>query len=172
MKNRWLPVSTVLLFALAAVPAAADKSHGNKHEHKGDKGDDKPNDPRRKVRETLIKEVGLPEKKAKDAEAVLSKFAPERNKQVKEMIEQRRALRELLQKKSDDDAAYGKALKALRDAQHKLRAAKDQQFDELSKILSPKEQAKVLKAMPELQRRLRDAKDADVEGEDSKELDL
>ena len=172
MKNRWLPVSTVLLVALAAVPAAADKPHGHKHEHKGDKGDDKPNDPKRKVRETLIKEVGLSEKKANDAAAVLSKFAPERNKQVKEMVEQRRALRELLQKKSDDDAAYGKAIKALREALHKLRVAKDQQFDELSKILSHKEQAKVLKAMPELQRRLRDVKDTDIEGEDGKELDL
>src|SRR5262245_4513877 len=94
---RWLPISTLLALVLSAGPAAADKPHEHKDEKpKSETPKDKSEEAKKKVRDTLMKEVGLPEKKAKDAEAVLSKFAPERNKQFKEIGEQRKALRDLL----------------------------------------------------------------------------
>jgi hypothetical protein len=162
---RWLPAIALLLVAAVALPAFADKPHGPKPGHSK-------SDPASKIQRILIKEVGLSEVKAKDVETVLMRFTPDRRKHQKEIFAQRNALRDLLQKKSDDQNAYGKALKGLRDARKALVAVRDEQFDAIAKLITPKEHTKLLRAMPELQRRLNEL-DRDRSGdEDEKGKDF
>jgi len=103
----------------------------------------------------LRSEVGLDDKKAAEVEKILAKHAPQRKKLQKEAQTQRQALRALVQKDSNDQAAYDKAIQALRAAQKKLHAQREKEVDELAKVLTPKQQAKLLIATRKLQTKLR-----------------
>lgn len=103
----------------------------------------------------LKKEVGLDDAKAAQVEKVLSKYAPERKKLQQEAQKHRRAIRDLLKKDSNDQAAYERAIKGLRAAQNKLHALREKELDELSKLLTPKQQAKLAVAIRRLQAKLR-----------------
>jgi hypothetical protein len=107
--------------------------------------------------QALRKDVGLDEKKASEVERTLDKYRPQREKIEGEMHQQQKTLRALLDLDSNDQPAYQKALAALRDAEQKLAALKDQEFDELSKELTPKQQAKLAKAVKQLEQRLKAA---------------
>lgn len=107
--------------------------------------------------QALRKEVGLDEKKASEVERTLDKYRPQREKLDAEVHQQQKTLRALLDLDSNDQAAYQKALAAVRDANQKLAALRDQEFDELSKQLTPKQQAKLARAVKQLEQRLKAA---------------
>jgi Spy/CpxP family protein refolding chaperone len=102
----------------------------------------------------LKKEVGLDEKKATEVQKVLDKHAPERKMLRLELRTQREAIRKLLDDDSDDQAAYKKALEGLRAAHKKLAELRNREIDELSKLLTPKQQAKLLMAVRKLERKM------------------
>lgn len=103
----------------------------------------------------LRTQVGLDEKKAAEVEKILAKHAPERKKIQKEIQTHRRQLRALLDKDSNDQAAYKKAIDGFRAARKKAQTQRDQEFDELAKVLTPKQQAKLVVALRKLQAQLR-----------------
>jgi Spy/CpxP family protein refolding chaperone len=105
----------------------------------------------------LRKEVGLEEKKAAEVEAVLAKIHGEREQIIRKMQAQRRVLRELLNKDSQDQNAYSRALVALHAAEDQLNALNKRQNQELAKLLTPKQQAKLGAVFQRMQRRLRKA---------------
>jgi len=105
--------------------------------------------------EILRKRLGLDEKKALEVEKVLDKYAPERKKLRGAMRDQQRALRELLKSKSDDQAAYKRALDALTDNLTRLNTLGQQEQTELSRLMTPKQQAQLLEVMGKARRGLR-----------------
>jgi len=107
--------------------------------------------------QALRKDVGLDEKKASDVERTLDKYRPQREKLEADMHQQQKTLRALLDLDSSDQPAYQKALAAVRDDTQKLAALDDQQFDELSKQLTPKQQAKLARAVKQLAQKLKAA---------------
>jgi Spy/CpxP family protein refolding chaperone len=149
--NRWLAVLISLSVLLSAPLAFAER--------RGKDADDK----RAKVElrtkklraQVLRKDAGLDEKKAAEVEKILEKYTPIRHKLEQESQTHRRALRELLDKDSNDLPAYDKAIKGLRSAQKRLHDAREKEIDELSKVLTPKQQAKLLVSIRKLQGKLR-----------------
>ena len=105
--------------------------------------------------DVLVKRVGLDEQKAKQVELVLDKYSVERQKLRAEQRSQRRALNELLRADSNDQAAYARALKGLREARKKLHALEEREAEELTKLLTAKQQAKYLRALERVRRELR-----------------
>ncbi|HEY2405762.1 MAG TPA: periplasmic heavy metal sensor [Polyangiaceae bacterium] len=107
--------------------------------------------------QALRKDVGLDEKKATDVERTLDKFRPQRERLEGDMHQQQKTLRALLDLDSNDQGAYQKALNAERDDTQKLAAVREQEIDELSKQLTPKQQAKLARAVKQLEQRLKNA---------------
>jgi len=105
---------------------------------------------------SLRKEVGLDEKKAGEIERTLDKFQVEREKVQKELRQQQKTLRALLDLDSNDLGAYGKSLQAVRENTVKLQALRLQEFDELGKQLSPKQEVKLLRVVRQMTQRLKD----------------
>jgi Spy/CpxP family protein refolding chaperone len=103
----------------------------------------------------LRNQVGLDDKKAAEVEKILAKNAPERKKIQKDVQTHRRRLRELLDQDSNDQAAYQKAIAGFRAAQKRAQVQRDKEIDELSKVLTPKQQAKLFVALRKLQAQLR-----------------
>lgn len=131
----------LLLATLIATPAFADPgpAHGGKAQ---------PGERFKQARgEILRKRLGLDEKRAFEVERVLDKYAPERKRLRHAMSDQRKALRELLQKNSDDQASYKRALDSLTDSTTKLNALRQLEQVELSKLMTPKQQAQLLQVM-------------------------
>ena len=131
----------VLLATLIATPAFADP---------GAAPPDKAAPQQRfqqKRAEILPKRLGLDEKRASEVEKVLNKYAPERKKLRQSIEEQQKTLRELLQKNSDDQAGYKRALDALTDSMTKLNTLRQQEQAELSRLMTPKQQAQLLEVM-------------------------
>lgn len=111
-----------------------------------------------KARARLLRnKVGLSEEKARKVEAVLDKYAPERKRLVASMREARQKLRALVTLKSDDQAAYRTNLEQLRTSRKALMDLMDKAFTELSKDLTPKEQARLFLALDKLRGVLREA---------------
>lgn len=114
----------------------------------------------------LRREVGLDEERATRVEKALEPFAAERRSLRGELKRARQALRELLRKDSDDQAAYTKALDQYRSAQRKLTALRDREFEAVRRHLTPKQQARYLQALRQVHQRLKRAlRDYDAEKE-------
>jgi septal ring factor EnvC (AmiA/AmiB activator) len=112
----------------------------------------------KKWRGTILrKDVGLDEKKASDIERTLDKFQAEREQVQKDLRQQQKTLRALFDLDSNDQGAYGKSLQIVRENTTKLQALRLQEFDELGKQLSPKQEAKLLRLMRQMEQKLREA---------------
>jgi Spy/CpxP family protein refolding chaperone len=111
--------------------------------------------------EILRKRLGLDEKHASEVEKVLNKYAPERKKLRLSIEEQQKALRELLKKNSDDQAGYKRALDTLTDSMTKLNTLRQQEQAELSRLMTPKQQAQLLEVMLKARKGMRGPKHHD-----------
>ncbi len=112
----------------------------------------------RQMRARLLRErVGLDEKTAQSVEKVLDKYQTEREKLRATVGQEKKTLRALLDLDGNDQAAYTRAMRSMLDAQQKLERLKQQEFDELSKILTPKQQAKLWRVITEAMKRMQDA---------------
>ena len=105
----------------------------------------------------MRKRLGLDEKKAGEVEKVLDKYAPERKKLRQAMRDQQKALRELLKNKSEDQPAYKRALDSLTDNLTRLNTLRQQEQAELSRLMTPKQQAQLLEVMGRARRAMRGA---------------
>src|SRR5258706_11902106 len=92
----------------------------------------------------LQREVGLDENKADQVEKLLIKHQDERKRLQREVREQRQAMKALLADKSEDEAAYKKAVDGFRASQKKLQALRERELDDLAKVLKPREQARLM----------------------------
>jgi Spy/CpxP family protein refolding chaperone len=110
----------------------------------------------RQVRARLLRErVGLDVKTALAVEKILDKFQSERQRLHQAMREEKKKLRALLDLDSNDQAAYTRSQRSLLDVQQKLAMLKQQEFEELAKVLTPKQQAKLGREVDETMKRLR-----------------
>ena len=109
------------------------------------------------VRKVLTDKVGLEDKKADKVAALLKKDREDQRKIRKEMRDARQDLKKLLDDDSNDQKAYSKAMAALRKSRDDLHKLQNKHFQQLSKELTPKQQAKLFQAMQQLQRKLRRA---------------
>lgn len=154
--NKWTRLSPFLLVLTFAAPALADPAPAPT-------GSQTPSAGQRfkQARASILrKRLGLEEKRAQEVEKVLDKYAPERKKLRDSMRDQQKALRELIKKNSDDQAAFKRALDALADGQGKLNALRLQEQAELAKLLTPKQQALLLQVMAHARRERERAKNA------------
>jgi Spy/CpxP family protein refolding chaperone len=145
-------ISSILPFLLAtliAAPAFADPPPSGKAEAQARF--------KQTRAEILRKRLGLDDKKAAEVEKVLDRYAPERKKLREAMRAQQRAMRELLKNKSEDQAAYKRALDALTDNLTRLNTLRQQEQAELSRLMTPKQQAQLLEVMGRARRSLRGA---------------
>jgi len=147
-KRLFLALLPLVMGLLIAAPVRAE---GNDRGEKRAKVESRLKQIRHDV---LRKEVGLDEKKAAEAERVFAKYAPERKKLKQEQREHRSALRALLESDSSDEAAYARALKGVREGQKKIQALNERESQELSRVMTAKQQAKYLRAMQKLRREL------------------
>jgi hypothetical protein len=150
MSKRLFLVLLPLLIGLSM--AATARAEGKDHEEKRAKVEARL---KQLHRDLLRKDVGLDDKKAAEAERVLDRYAPERRKLKQEQREHRAALRALLESDSNDDAAYARAVKGVREGQKKLLALNERESLELAKLMTAKQQAKYLHAVQKLRRELR-----------------
>ena len=148
----WKVAVTAIALSLT-VPAAAEPGrrsdkraelHDKMREHRG---------------RVLRERVGLDEKTAQATEKILDRFQLEREKLEAQQREEKKKLRAMLELDQNDQAAYTRGLRSLVDAQQKLGKLRQQELDELAKVLTPKQQAKLAlaidEAMKELRKRLR-----------------
>jgi Spy/CpxP family protein refolding chaperone len=105
--------------------------------------------------EILRKDVGLDEKKATEVERTLDKFRAERERLQNELRQQQKTLRALLDLDSVDQSAYARSLQIVREHMQKLQVLRLQEFDELAKLLTPKQQAKLGRAIRQLEQKLK-----------------
>ena len=97
-----------------------------------------------KVRARLLREhVGLSEKKARKVEAIFERFAPRTRKIEQQKRDAKETLRYLFETDSNDQKAYAKALAKLQRTQEAMQRIRARQFEEIQKILLPKQQAKL-----------------------------
>jgi hypothetical protein len=106
------------------------------------------------VARALRRDVGLDEQKAVQIEKTLQQFAPERQRLRLELSAARGQVKALLKQDSDDQKSYQAALARFRDAQKKLRALREREFDAISKQLNPKQQAKLVESLRKLHHKL------------------
>jgi hypothetical protein len=110
----------------------------------------------KKWRGTILRrDVGLDEKKATDIERTLDKFQAERQEVQKDMRQRQKTLRALLDLDSNDLPTYGKALQGVRENTIKLQSLRIQEFDELGKQLTPKQEAKLLRLVRQMEQKLK-----------------
>jgi len=106
---------------------------------------------KREMRGRMLRDrVGLSDDKARRVEAVLEKYGPERKRVHSALRDAKEKLRSLVAGKSDDQAAYRAALDQLRSSRKALLDLMERAFGEVSKELTPKEQAKLFLALDEL----------------------
>ena len=103
----------------------------------------------------LRDEVGLDEKTSAAVERILSKYRPERKAASDTIDSERRKLNAMLELDSNDQAAYAKSIRSLLDARQKLHELQRKQAEELSKVLTPKQQAKLARAIGETRENMR-----------------
>jgi Spy/CpxP family protein refolding chaperone len=92
--------------------------------------------------------------KAAEIERVLDRHAPERQKLHEKLRDHRRELNRLLEGDSNDQQAYERAIRGLREAQEQLFVHRRKELDELGRALTPKQQAKLVRALRQMQRKL------------------
>ena len=111
-----------------------------------------------KVRARLLREhVGLSEEKARKVEAIFDHFAPRAREIEARVRDAKETLRYLFETDSNDQKAYADALAKLRRSKEAMQTIRARQFEEIQKILLPKQQAKLLFALKKMQRRVRQA---------------
>ncbi|HWA71454.1 MAG TPA: periplasmic heavy metal sensor [Polyangiaceae bacterium] len=145
--NKHAVILPFLLATLVAAPAFADPPPAGKVEAQARF--------KQTRAEILRKRLGLDEKKAGEVEKVLDKYAPERKKLRQAMRDQQKALRELLKNKSEDQPAYKRALDSLTDNLTRLNTLRQQEQAELSRLMTPKQQAQLLEVMGRARRAMR-----------------
>lgn len=112
----------------------------------------------KKWRGTILRrDVGLDEKKASEIERTLDKYQAEREKIQKELRQQQKTMRALFDLDSADQPAYARALQIVREDTAKMQSLRLQEFDELGKQLTPKQEAKLLRLMRQMEQKLREA---------------
>jgi hypothetical protein len=112
----------------------------------------------KKWRGTILRrDVGLDEKKASEVERTLDRYQTEREKIQRDLRQQQKTLRALFDLDSGDQGAYQKALQAVRENTVKMQSLRLQEFDELGKQLTPKQEARLLRLMRQMEQKLRDA---------------
>lgn len=146
---RVVVVCLVLAMSGAALAQAKGKARGG--DDKGAKVGARLEQVRTRV---LQKQVGLDQKTAEAVVKILTKYQPERKKLQKEQREHRQAVRELLANDSNDEAAYKSGIQGFRSAEKKLFELRNKEIDEVSKLLTPKQQAKLVAVMLRLKRKL------------------
>ncbi len=107
--------------------------------------------------EILRKRVGLDEKHAKQVESILDRYRPQRQALRQKLKAHRQAISKLLKADSNDQNAYRREIAGLRSTQKQLDALRDREINEVSRLLTPKQQAKLAVALRRMQRRLRQA---------------
>lgn len=108
------------------------------------------------VRARVLREhVGLTEAKAKRVEAIMDRTQKERRKLRQETRRHRRKIARLLRRDADDQAAYRKALVQAMKARKRAADLEVREFEEIAKVLTPKEHAKLLAAHQKVRRKLR-----------------
>ncbi|MEB2310852.1 MAG: periplasmic heavy metal sensor [Sorangiineae bacterium] len=109
----------------------------------------------REVRKRILRDrVGLDEKKALAVEKVLDKNVAAERAARQEERKHRKEIERLLASDSNDQAAYAKALAGLRASEKRLAAMRQNELDEVAKLLTPKEQAKFVTALRKTGQRL------------------
>lgn len=104
--------------------------------------------------DVLRKDVGLPEDRAQQIEAIFGRQHKGARALHQEIRGHREALRALLEADSNDQAAYAKALAGIEKGREAMRLHRKAGLDEARKLLSPKEQAKLLRAMHQGRRKM------------------
>jgi Spy/CpxP family protein refolding chaperone len=148
---RWLLGALVLALLTGSSTAALAQDKGKGGDDKHQKVGERLQQVRTRV---LQKQVGLDAKTAEQVVKILTKYQPERKKLQSELRASRRAVRELLSQDSSDEAAYKKGIQGFRSAEKKLFDLKNKEIDEVSKLLTPKQQAKLVAVLLKLKRRL------------------
>jgi Spy/CpxP family protein refolding chaperone len=104
-----------------------------------------------KMQGRLLREkVGLSDAEAAKVEAVFAGDREAHQKLRDQMREAHKTLRQLLKEDSNDMAAYSKAIAALEDTKAQMEGLMEAHKVEISKILTPKQQAKLMLAMKRL----------------------
>jgi Spy/CpxP family protein refolding chaperone len=136
----------------------ADTRRGD-HAKRGDRGDRLKRKQRgkriAKMRAKLLrKRMGLDEAKAKKVEALFKQFRKKRRTARKAVGSARKGLNELLRSKSGDQAAYRSAIEKLRQAHDAMHNLRNNEWQALSREMTPKQQAILLRALGKMQRRM------------------
>jgi Spy/CpxP family protein refolding chaperone len=103
------------------------------------------------IRSRVLRDkVGLSDDKAVKVEVILEKYAPERRRFAQKLREGRQKLRALMTLNSEDQTAYRGALDQIRTNRKALQDLMERAFGEISKELTPKEQARLFLALDDL----------------------
>lgn len=92
----------------------------------------------------LQRRVGLDEATARKVIEVLRSYEGKRAELTRKMQTEKRALGRLVRQDSNDEAAYRQAIDNLMRTQQQIEALRIQEFTELRKVLTAKQQAKLL----------------------------
>lgn len=103
----------------------------------------------------LQKEVGLDAEKTRVVAALLERHGAERRKLQGALQSERRTVEELLETDSNDQAAYARALRAVRTRHAQLAAQRERELENVSRHMTPKQQAKFLSALRRVHKKLR-----------------
>ena len=103
----------------------------------------------------LQKEVGLEAEKTRVVAVLLERHGAERKKLQGALQSERRTVEKLLEADSNDLAAYARALRAVRTRHTQLSAQRDRELEELSRHMTPKQQAKFFSALRRVHKKLR-----------------
>lgn len=113
----------------------------------------------KKLRAKVLRDkVGLSEDEATKVEAIFQRHGSDRTKAMDQIQRGKRALRRLLKSDSNDQAAYDAALSKAHDGHLAMQRIRERQFDELRKLLNPKQQALLLRELQQMKRKVQEFK--------------
>jgi Spy/CpxP family protein refolding chaperone len=136
----WFFMAASLFACAPAVAAPSPPPHASARENR-----------LQELRSRVLRDrVGLTGDKAVKVEAILEKYAPERRRVAQKLREGRQKLKALMTLNSEDQAAYRGALDQIRTNRKALQDLMERAFSEISKELTPKEQARFFLALDDL----------------------
>jgi Spy/CpxP family protein refolding chaperone len=143
--KHWVMMLTLVVGMMSAVGHAQPCPGEGRRGGKGGDGPGPHHEKFMKARsEALRQKVGLTEEKASAVEAIMLQFRDQRW-EIKERIQSlHEELEALVEADSSDDAAYTRLAADLRGALQEMEALKVAEWDAVSAILSPKEQARMM----------------------------
>lgn len=110
--------------------------------------------PKQRVRMRLLqRRVGLDDATAQKVMEVLRTYEGRRQALADRMQQNKRALGKLIREDSNDQASYQRAVDELVRTQREMEALRLEEFAELRKVLTPKQQAKLLMELNKLMQR-------------------